>query len=647
MRRESIVPFLPLMALALAACEPGTVGTTGPAAGARPIVNGETEEGFPAVGALVIVVPDWGYFGSYCTGTLIDPYWVLTAGHCVTSQQGGWPLIPGIVRFYIGNDARARAHSDGPSTGRMVPVDDFVAFPDYDPEGLVGFDDVGLVRLAEPVTDVAPMPLNLAALGGADLERPIRYVGFGVSDGTNHSGGGLKRTTTLPLTWLTDVSYLSDQDGTGTCFGDSGGPGMVDEDGAWRVVGVVSAGTSRAGSGTDPCATGTGYYMRVDAYASWIAEVTGLAFPSCDGAGQCLCAQACRTDGTCDNQACRTRTCSEGLGCIAGCGAGDQGCAMDCQFLAAPAAFVALRNAWYCIDDACPAGTPDRLACVNAACGDKLDKCLADAADGGDCSALAHCLDGCDDGDDLCGDACGRVASDAAMATWRAMAECLATQCDDGTDRDARTSACADTHCRVAVEACLPPPPCDLTGDTCREGEACRPEGEGTVCVASDGFGAGDPCDPAREAPCADGLTCASEGEAPTCVPVCAKDNDCPDGDRCAAGQGPANLGLCRCIDGDGDGACLALDCDDDDADRGPDHDEICGNGVDDDCDGDVDEDCGMPDAGGDTGDIDGAGGGGPDGCTAGPGGTARTPWAWLLLLAGAGAMVLGRRRRG
>lgn len=641
MRRDSAVPFLVLVAIAQVACEPGIGEAPAPGVLERPIVNGQVEEGFPAVGALVIVVPDWGYFGSYCTGTLIDPQWVLTAGHCVTAQQGGWPLIPGIVRFYVGNDARARASSGGPSTGVMVPVEDFVPFPDYDPEGLVGFDDVGLVRLAEPITDVAPMPLNLRSLVGADLDTPIRYVGFGVSNGTTQSGGGLKRTTTLPLTWLTDETYLADQDGTGTCYGDSGGPGLLEEGGEWRVAGVVSAGTSMSGGGTDPCATGTGIYMRVDAYASWIAEVTGIAFPSCAGTGRCLCEAACRDDGTCDGAACRTRTCSEGLGCVAACDAGDQGCAMDCQFLAAPTAFVALRNAWNCIDAACPAGTADRLACANAACADKLAKCDADAAPTGDCAALATCLDRCAGGDDLCADACARVASDDAKATRTTMADCLATNCDAGADLAGRTSDCADVQCRTEVEACVPPVPCDLAGGSCPEGEACRLDGDVARCVASDGLGEGEACDPGLAAPCADGRACAAEGEAGVCRRVCASDAACADGDRCAAGEGPAGLGLCRCVDADGDGACLAQDCDDADADRVPGRDEACGNGVDDDCDGDVDEDCGTPDAGGDAG---GSGGGGSDGCAAGRG-TAGTPWAWLLPAVAGAAMLLRRRR--
>jgi secreted trypsin-like serine protease len=113
-------------------------------------------------------------------------------------------------------------------------------------------------------------------------------VGFGTTDVHATQGFGVKRKTDVPIVsqgCRGTVNGKSDATVYGchrdreivagkplflhdTCKGDSGGPFFVqDKKGKWLLAGVTSRGTDIA---LTMCGDG-GLYVRVDAYAEWIA----------------------------------------------------------------------------------------------------------------------------------------------------------------------------------------------------------------------------------------------------------------------------------------------------------------------------------------------------------------------------------------
>jgi hypothetical protein len=136
-------------------------------------------------------------------------------------------------------------------------------------------DDIGLIRLAQPITSVLPMPVRGDAPSPCEVGADLRYVGWGtVAD--DELDTSVKRTVDIPLHHYDDARVFG-YDPTGernVCAGDSGGAVLsILPDGE---VALVAVNSYVADDDDTPCAGGYTAGTRVDRQLPWIEGYVDL-----------------------------------------------------------------------------------------------------------------------------------------------------------------------------------------------------------------------------------------------------------------------------------------------------------------------------------------------------------------------------------
>jgi len=202
--------------------------------------------------------------GFLCTGTLIQVReqagFLLTAAHCVTEEDPGATRLPA-EQFVV------LAGTDFLDSTAVFAVDEIRVHPDYD--GTFAQDDVAVVRLdlgdSTPPPAIPPLSAEDDALQVNDR---LLLVGYGQTESDDDNS--LRRHVARDISELdSQLIAYTQEDGKGTCFGDSGGPGLVTVRGQERVASVTSGGVD----GDDRCSGGFGVGMRVSAFAGFIDGV--------------------------------------------------------------------------------------------------------------------------------------------------------------------------------------------------------------------------------------------------------------------------------------------------------------------------------------------------------------------------------------
>ena len=201
------------------------------------IQGGDAETGEPAVGVTTTST-------GYCSATLIAPDVVLTAGHCVVDPVRAFLTTNGGVQATVSHAVKAQA-----------------TFPGYDNAGGCPNNtlDIGLVKLAAPITGITPKTLGAAPASGTTCTA----VGFGRYVAGDQIDAAKKRSATSNVTPAV-APNLEVTAGTGLAtHGDSGGPLLCND----VVVGTVSCHNDGDGATHE-----VEYYAAVSDASAWITQ---------------------------------------------------------------------------------------------------------------------------------------------------------------------------------------------------------------------------------------------------------------------------------------------------------------------------------------------------------------------------------------
>lgn len=235
------------------------------------IVGGDETGGLHEAPWMVSVQADRsGGWKHVCGATLVHSKYVLTAGHCVSpSDSFNGRLVIG--QYDLSGAAETGSKILSGKKVHMLPSYDFIV------------DDIALIELSEPVTDVPILALNADVQNSMERAgKKLEVLGWGYLDQDTPVTSDRLRAVQVPVvsnnecgksydTIIDSVICAGEKNGgKDACSGDSGGPLVYsDQNGKKTQVGIVSYG--------EGCAQARmyGVYTRVSSHIAWIRSIIG------------------------------------------------------------------------------------------------------------------------------------------------------------------------------------------------------------------------------------------------------------------------------------------------------------------------------------------------------------------------------------
>ncbi len=241
----------------LAACAPTSDAPTAPDITEPSRITYGTLAG-PRYPAVVLLIMDVAGQPAYrCSGTLLAPKVVVTAGHC-TGEPGEFSAVRVFTESDVQNGDNNYPYGGGTNT---IEAASWQSYPGFTHAEFV-LRDVGMIVLKKSVT------LPESEYGRLPAVNSLDALHTGVSTSFSAVGYGLQRVNAAQVTsqkvrmvanpYLVQIntgftgSYsllLSNNASTGgTCFGDSGGPNFLGD--TRTIAGVTSFGLNGSCGGT-------------------------------------------------------------------------------------------------------------------------------------------------------------------------------------------------------------------------------------------------------------------------------------------------------------------------------------------------------------------------------------------------------------
>lgn len=201
-----------------------------------------------------------------CGGTVLSPEWIITAGHCITSDNGNYEIAAGR------HDLKGNENS---TEQRRTILKTFV-HPEY--KGGIGGNDIALIQLKYPlVITTSVSRVKLPNSNTDDAHGAATLYGWGSTSRSRYPlMPNVLQTTIAPIistdscrqilragTLITDNNICTGpiNGRVSACSGDSGSA-LTKND---IIIGIVSW-------GLDPCGSpnSASVYTRVSKYTNWI-----------------------------------------------------------------------------------------------------------------------------------------------------------------------------------------------------------------------------------------------------------------------------------------------------------------------------------------------------------------------------------------